>query len=86
MPLLKDLNKNLPNLRLRTHLVVGFPGETEEDFEGTKKVVKELNFADVTVFEYCDRPGTAASKMDDKLDKSVISSRYYDLSDLFTGK
>ena len=83
---LDDLKANIPELRIRTHMVVGFPGETDEDYEETRRIVSEFDFADVTVFEYCDRPRTASSKMDGKLPAGVKTARERDLVNSFASK
>ena len=83
---LQDLKEKTPDLRIRTHMLVGFPGETREDYEKTRRLVEEFDFADVTVFKYCDRPRTASSRMDWKLPESVKAARERDLYDTFVCK
>jgi threonylcarbamoyladenosine tRNA methylthiotransferase CDKAL1 len=83
---LEDLRQNLPDLRVRTHMIAGFPGETAEDFAASKRLVEEFGFADVTVFEYCDRPRTAAAELDSKLPRNVIVARAYQLTNAFAAK
>ena len=70
---LLDLHKNFPEVELETHIIVGFPGETYEDFQKSKELVRELEFASVNIYRYEDRPGTAASKLPCKLNKNTIS-------------
>ena len=72
---LKDLKKKIPHLTLRTTVIVGFPGETEEDFQMTVKAVKEIDFSVVELNKYSDRPGTAASKMQNKVPQEIIDRR-----------
>jgi MiaB/RimO family radical SAM methylthiotransferase len=83
---LEGLRENLPGLRIRTHMIVGFPGETAEDFEASKRLVQEFDFADVTIFEYCDRPRTASSEMEPKTPKHIVKARADELTDIFAAK
>ena len=72
---LKSLLEKLPHLRIKTHVIAGFPGETEDDFNETKKLLDEVPFYSVAVFEYCDRPHTESKDMDNKNSQSVIAER-----------
>lgn len=54
---------------------MGFPGETEEEFEMTKKAVQEIGFSEVEIDKYEDRPGTASSLMNDKIPQEIINRR-----------
>jgi len=72
---LLDLQENLPKIELETHIMVGFPGETSEDFQKSRELLRELKFAFVHAYEYEDRPGTVASKLPDKVTKDVIQER-----------
>lgn len=69
------LKKNNQNLKINTHVIVGFPGESEEDFLKTKKVLETGLFDRVKVFMYNDRPGTEASQMKDKIAEEVKKQR-----------
>ncbi len=77
----QELNERAPGIGLRTGLLVGFPGETEEDFEATKQFVADVNCAEVTVNRYEDRPGTESSKMSDKVAQETIEQRAQVLAD-----
>jgi threonylcarbamoyladenosine tRNA methylthiotransferase CDKAL1 len=70
-----NLKKNIPNIPLETHILVGFPGETDEDFFRTLELIREVEFNDIAIFAYEDRPGTKASDMPDKVPKDVIEQR-----------
>lgn len=70
-----DFQKTIPDLRLETHIIVGFPGETEEDFQESLELVKEIRFSKVVVFKYEDRPNTRASVFPDKVPKEIIDRR-----------
>jgi len=63
--LVKKIRKKIPKVVLTTDIIVGFPGETEKQFENTKKLVEEIKFDNIYVARYSPRPGTAAFKMKD---------------------
>lgn len=75
MRLVEKLRKARPDIALSTDLIVGFPGETEEDFQETLRIMKEANFIASFSFIYSDRPGTRASKMTDKITPEVSLDR-----------
>src|SRR6476661_5298803 len=66
----------MPDAAISTDIIVGFPGETEEDFQGTLDVVRESRFANAFTFQYSIRPGTPAATMDDQVPKEVVQQRY----------
>ncbi len=72
---LVDLKKQVPEIILRTTVIIGFPGETEEDFELTKEAVQEIGFSEVELNKYEDRPGTDSSLMEDKIPQEIIDRR-----------
>lgn len=65
----------LPNFALTSDVIVGFPGETEEQFMNTYNFIRELKFAELHVFPYSKRTGTPAAKMPDQVDEEVKQSR-----------
>jgi tRNA-2-methylthio-N6-dimethylallyladenosine synthase len=75
----KDLAAQLraarPDLALSTDLIVGFPGETEDDFRQTLDLVEETRFATLFAFKYSPRPGTAAPRLDGVVDPDVANER-----------
>jgi threonylcarbamoyladenosine tRNA methylthiotransferase CDKAL1 len=73
--LLLDIHQNVPQIKLETHIIVGFPGETEADFEESKKLLTALDFAEVHVYKYEDRPGTVAAGLPDKIPRKEILVR-----------
>jgi len=77
---LKELKENLPHLILRTTVIIGFPGETEEDFRKTIAAVREIDFSAVELNKYEDRPGTVSSRMPDKIPAEIIERRHAELS------
>ncbi|MFD3353372.1 tRNA (N6-isopentenyl adenosine(37)-C2)-methylthiotransferase MiaB [Streptomyces fradiae] len=66
----------IPHAAISTDIIVGFPGETEEDFEQTLHVVREARFAQAFTFQYSKRPGTPAAEMADQIPKKVVQARY----------
>ena len=72
----------MPDAAITTDLIVGFPGETEEDFQSTLDVVAASRFAAAFTFQYSIRPGTPAATMPDQVPAEVVSERYQRLVDL----
>ena len=66
----------MPEAAITTDIIVGFPGETEDDFQGTLDVVRASRFASAFTFQYSPRPGTPAATMDDQIPKAVVQERY----------
>lgn len=66
----------IPNAAITTDIIVGFPGETEEDFQATLDVVKKVGFTAAYTFQYSRRPGTPAATMDDQIADDVMADRY----------
>lgn len=74
--LVERLRAAIPGLTLRTTFIVGFPGETDEDFESLCEFVREMRFDRVGVFRYSDEEGTAAFALPDKVPKRVARARH----------
>jgi tRNA-2-methylthio-N6-dimethylallyladenosine synthase len=72
----------IPHAAITTDIIVGFPGETEEDFAATLDVVARARFATAFTFQYSKRPGTPAAELPDQLPKAVVQERYESLIDL----
>ena len=72
----------MPDAAITTDIIVGFPGETEADFEQTLDVVRQARFASAFTFQYSKRPGTPAAEMDGQLPKDVVQERYLRLTAL----
>jgi len=85
LDLVAQLRRARPDLALSTDLIVGFPGETEEDFESTLELVREVRFAAMYAFKYSPRPGTAAPRLSDPVDQEVASERLQRLFQLQNG-
>lgn len=65
----------MPDIAITTDVLVGFPGETEENFENTYRMAEYVKYARMHVFKYSPRPGTPAAEMDSQVDPSVKDSR-----------
>ena len=76
------LKKAYPEVSLTTDIIVGFPGETDEEFEKTYKFLKEINFYKMHVFKYSPRKGTPAAKMINQVDGNIKEQRSRKLIDL----
>lgn len=72
---IKMIKRFVPNVVLSTDIIVGFPGETEEDFLDTVSLVKEVGFETIFAFKYSSRPNTKAAKFEDQVDEDVKSER-----------
>ena len=66
----------MPDAAITTDIIVGFPGETEADFQSTLDVVRAARFSSAFTFQYSKRPGTPAATMDGQLPKEVVQDRY----------
>ena len=73
--IIKKLRKNRPNLSVSSDFIVGFPGETDSDFEQTLNLVQKVKFDSSYSFIYSDRPGTPASMLPNKIESNVKSTR-----------
>jgi len=74
--ILDKVRAAIPHAAITTDLIVGFPGETEEDFQATLDVVEQARFAGAFTFQYSRRPGTPAADLPDQLPKAVVQERY----------
>ncbi|MFF4652489.1 tRNA (N6-isopentenyl adenosine(37)-C2)-methylthiotransferase MiaB [Streptomyces sp. NPDC001380] len=74
--IIEKVRAAMPDAALSTDIIVGFPGETDEDFEQTLHVVREARFAQAFTFQYSKRPGTPAAEMDGQIPKEVVQERY----------
>ncbi len=74
--ILDRVRAKIPNAAISTDIIVGFPGETEEDFEDTMRVVEQARFASAFTFQYSIREGTPAATMPDQVPKEVVQRRY----------
>ena len=65
-----------PHIQISTDLIVGFPGETEEEFSETLKTLEEIQFGDMHIFRYSPREGTAAARLPRHVPKSIATERF----------
>ncbi len=72
---LQGLRKAVPDLQLTTHVLIGFPGETDSDFNATLKFLKEINFSHIQAYKYADRPNTPSARFPDKVPEAAKSAR-----------
>ena len=83
LELVEKMKRKIPGVLFMTDIIVGFPGETEEDFEDTLDVVKKVNFEQIFMFIYSRRKGTAADKMEDQIPEEIKHKRFERLKKLF---
>lgn len=76
---IKQLKEILPGLAVTSDVIVGFPGETEEEFMETYNFVKEIRFSELHVFPYSKRTGTPAARMENQVDEEVKNERVHRL-------
>ena len=74
--ILDRVREAIPDAAITTDIIVGFPGETEEDFADTMRVVAEARFSSAFLFQYSQRPGTPAATMEGQLPKEVVQERF----------
>ncbi len=82
LSLAEKIKKEIPNIVFSTDIIVGFPGETEEDFEDTLDVVRRVNFEQVFMFIFSRRVGTVADKMENQIPEEIKHKRFNRLKDL----
>jgi tRNA-2-methylthio-N6-dimethylallyladenosine synthase len=82
LSILEKVRTAIPHAAVTTDLIVGFPGETEQDFQDTLDVVAAARFSAAFTFQYSKRPGTPAAELAGQLPKAVVQERYQRLIDL----
>ena len=82
LELTQRIRRAMPDIALSTDIIVGFPGETAEDFEDTLSLVREVDFSSAYTFIYSKRPGTPAAKIVDDTPHEVIQGRFERLAEL----
>ena len=85
VPMIKNIRKRVPNVAIRTAFIVGYPGETEEEFEHLYNFVKEMKFNKMGVFEYSREKGTPSYSMKPQISKKIMKERYNKLMELQQG-
>lgn len=76
LALVDRIKEKIPDVALTTDIIVGFPGEEEEDFLDTLDIVKKVHFASAYMFEYSKRTGTPAAVMENQVPKEVVKERF----------
>ncbi len=76
LAILDEVREKLPHASITTDIIVGFPGETEQDFQDTLDVVEKARFTSAYTFQYSPRPGTPAAEMADQIPKHVVQERF----------
>jgi tRNA-2-methylthio-N6-dimethylallyladenosine synthase len=74
--ILDRVREKIPHAAITTDIIVGFPGETEEDFQDTLRVVERARFASAFTFQYSIRPGTPAATMHNQVEQGVVQERF----------
>ncbi|RHW24810.1 tRNA (N6-isopentenyl adenosine(37)-C2)-methylthiotransferase MiaB [Nocardioides immobilis] len=72
----------MPEAAITTDIIIGFPGETDEDFQATLDVVRQARFSGAFTFRYSKRPGTPAAELEDQVPREVVTDRYNRLVEL----
>lgn len=80
--ILDRVRERIPHAAITTDIIVGFPGETEEDFAETLRVVEQARFASAFTFQYSIRPGTPAAEYENQVPKEIVQERYERLTAL----
>ena len=83
LELISKIQKEVPDAVISTDIIVGFPGETEEDFEDTLDVARKVNFEQIFMFIYSRRVGTIADKMEDQIEEEIKHKRFDRLKALY---
>lgn len=82
LELVDKIRKAMPDISLTTDIIVGFPGETDEDFDDTLTLVEKCGFDSAFTFEYSKRTGTPAAVMPDQVPESIVKERFQRLLDI----
>ena len=86
LALVDKMKTRIPDIVLSTDIIVGFPDETEEDFEDTLDVVRKVNYEQVYMFIYSRREGTVADKMENQIPEEIKHQRFDRLKELFDSR
>lgn len=86
LELVRKMKEEIPEVVFSTDIIVGFPGETEEDFEDTLEVVRKVNFEQIYMFIYSRRVGTPADKMENQIPEKIKHERFERLKQLYEAR
>lgn len=86
LELAEKMKKKIPNVVFSTDIIVGFPGETDEEFEDTLDVVRKVNFEQIFMFIYSPREGTPAAARADQVPEEVKHKRFDKLKELYESR
>ena len=75
LSIIKEIREKIPNCKITSDFIVGFPTETEEEFKDTLSLVKEVKFDGIFAFMYSPREGTVAEKMEGQIDQKTKRRR-----------
>ena len=84
MNLVENIKNKIPNAVFSTDVIVGFPGETDLDFEDTLDVINKVKFEQIFMFIYSKRVGTPADRMEDQVDDKIKSERFERLKEIYS--
>lgn len=86
LQLVEKMKSKIPDVVFSTDIIVGFPGETDEDFEDTLDVVRKVNFEQIFMFIYSIREGTVAAQRDDQVPEEIKHKRFDKLKELYESR
>jgi tRNA-2-methylthio-N6-dimethylallyladenosine synthase len=72
---IEQLRRDVPEISLSTDIIVGFPGETDEDFDATARLMRDVGFDNAYIFKYSPRPGTDAAAREDDVPQEIKEDR-----------
>ena len=82
LSIIQKIRQLIPNCRITSDFIVGFPTETEEEFQDTMRLVEEVKYDSIFAFMYSPREGTVAAKMDGQVENDVKNRRVNELLNL----
>ena len=86
LEIIEKAKKETPDIAFSTDLMIGFPGETEEDVEDTLDVIRQVRYDNAFTFIYSKRTGTPAAKMEDQIPEEIKHKRFDRLKELFDSR
>jgi len=83
---LKTIKKNFPSILLGTHIIIGFPGENDDDFLLTVKLLKEIDFDFISCFQYSEHETAISARLPNKVPAEIVNKRLREISKYFREK